>query len=183
MCAGSISTRPDVRAYPESVQELIAQVDSTPLLAPEPVPQTNVFRLINANFAVSVANNVISVGKADDWWGPTQTGSMALSNNTEPIYALRINRVVPLRIPLFSDLFGPVRYEGLFGSLKGPSLSQRPVDPSPKIQLQADQEPGIRFFPGGRLRRKGPCASHFRFVLAQLHELQQCEPGGEGEPK
>ena len=62
--------------------------------------QTNVFRLINANFATSVANNEISVGKADDWWGPTQTGSMALSNNAEPIYALRINRVVPLHIPL-----------------------------------------------------------------------------------
>jgi hypothetical protein len=116
---GEYQHAPGRAAYPESVPELIAQVDSTPLLAPEPVPQTNVFRLINANLALSLANNVISVGKADDWWGPTQTGSMALSNNAEPVYALRINRVVPLRIPVISDLLGPVRYEGLFGSLKG----------------------------------------------------------------
>jgi len=116
---GEYQHAPGRAAYPESVQELIAQVDSTPLVAPEPVPQTNVFRLINANLALSLANNVISVGKADDWWGPTQTGSMALSNNAEPIYALRINRVVPLRIPVISELLGPVRYEGLFGSLKG----------------------------------------------------------------
>jgi Capsule assembly protein Wzi len=116
---GEYQHAPGRAAYPESVQELIAQVDSTPLLAPEPVSQTNVFRLINANLALSLANNVISVGKADDWWGPTQTGSMALSNNAEPVYALRINRVVPLRIPVISDLLGPVRYEGLFGSLKG----------------------------------------------------------------
>ncbi len=88
-------------------------------MPPEPVPQTNVFRLINANFATSVFNNEFSVGKADDYWGPTQTGSMALSNNAEPIYALRINRVIPLRIPLVSDVLGPFRYEGLFGSLKG----------------------------------------------------------------
>jgi hypothetical protein len=116
---GEYQHAPGRAAYPESVQELISQVDSTPLLAPEPVPQTNVFRLINANFGVAVANNVFSVGKADDWWGPTQAGSMAISNNAEPIYALRINRVVPLRIPLLSDLLGPIRYEGLFGSLKG----------------------------------------------------------------
>ena len=116
---GEYQHAPGRAAYPESVQEIFAQIDSTPLVAPEPVPATNVFRLINANFATSVANNEFSVGKADDYWGPTQAGSMALSNNAEPIYALRINRVVPLRIPLFSDVLGPVRYEGLFGSLKG----------------------------------------------------------------
>ena len=116
---GEYQHAPGRAAYPESVQELIAQVDSTPLQAPEPVPQTNVFRLINANLAVAVANHEFSVGKADDWWGPTQTGSMALSNNAEPIYALRVNRVVPLRIPFVSDVLGPVRYEFLFGSLKG----------------------------------------------------------------
>jgi hypothetical protein len=116
---GEYQHAPGRAAYPESVQEVFAQIDTTPLVAPEPVPQTNVFRLINANFATSVANHEFSVGKADDYWGPTQTGSMALSNNAEPIYALRINRVVPLRIPLVSDLLGPIRYEGLFGSLKG----------------------------------------------------------------
>jgi Capsule assembly protein Wzi len=116
---GEYQHAPGRGPYAESVQQLISLVDSTPLLAPEPVPQTNVFRLINANLAVSLANNVISVGKADDWWGPTQSGGMALSNNAEPIYGLRINRVVPVRIPLLSDLVGPFRYEGLFGSLKG----------------------------------------------------------------
>ena len=116
---GEYQHAPGRAAYPESVQQLFAAVDSTPLLPPEPVPQTNVFRLINANLALSVANNVFSVGKADDWWGPTEAGSMALSNNAEPIYALRINRVTPLRIPILSNLTGPFRYEGMFGSLKG----------------------------------------------------------------
>jgi hypothetical protein len=116
---GEYQHAPGRASYPESVRALISQVDSTPLQAPEAVPQTNAFRLINANLSVSLANNVFSAGKADDWWGPTQSGSMALSNNAEPVYALRINRVVPLRIPLLSDVLGPVRYEGLLGSLKG----------------------------------------------------------------
>ncbi len=116
---GEYQHAPGRTAYPESVQQLIAAVDATPLLAPEPVAQTNVFRLIDANLALSLANNVISVGKSEDWWGPTEAGSMALSNNAEPIYGLRINRVVPLRIPILSEVTGPFRYEGLFGSLKG----------------------------------------------------------------
>jgi hypothetical protein len=123
---GEYQHAPGRGAYPESVQQLISNVDSTPLLPAEPVPQTNVFRLINANFATSLANHEISVGKADDWWGPTQSGSMALSNNAEPIYALRINRVVPLRIPFISDVLGPFRYEFLFGSLKGHSYPNAP---------------------------------------------------------
>jgi hypothetical protein len=123
---GEYQHAPGRGAYPESVQKLFAQIDSTPLVAPEPVPATNVFRLINANFAVSVANNEFSVGKVEDYWGPTEAGSMAISNNIEPNYALRINRVVPLRIPLFSDIFGPVRYEGIFGSLKGHQYPNAP---------------------------------------------------------
>ncbi len=116
---GEYQHAPGRGAYPESVQQLISNVDSTPLLPAEPVPQTNVFRLINANFATSLFNHEISVGKADDWWGPTQSGGMAISNNAEPIYALRVNRTVPLRIPFVSDVLGPFRYEFLFGSLKG----------------------------------------------------------------
>jgi hypothetical protein len=123
---GEYQHAPGRGAYPESVQQLISNVDSTPLLPPEPVPQTNVFRLLNANFATSLFNHEISVGKADDWWGPTQSGSMAISNNAEPIYALRVNRAVPLRIPFISDVLGPFRYEFLFGSLKGHSYPNAP---------------------------------------------------------
>ena len=46
---GEYQHAPGRAAYPESVQELFSQVDGTPLVAPEAVPQTNVFRLINAN--------------------------------------------------------------------------------------------------------------------------------------
>jgi Capsule assembly protein Wzi len=116
---GEYQHAPGRAAYPESVQELFAAVDSTPLLPPEPVPQTNAFRLIDANLGTELWHHEISVGKVEDWWGPAQTGSMALSNNAEPIYGLRINRVLPLRIPILSDVLGPFRYEGLFGSLKG----------------------------------------------------------------
>jgi Capsule assembly protein Wzi len=110
---------PGRAAYPQSVQALIALVDATPELPAEPVLPTNAFRLLDANLSFHLMQHEISVGKMEDEWGPAQTGGMAISANAEPIYALRINRVEPLRIPLLSDVLGPFRYEGLFGDLKG----------------------------------------------------------------
>jgi hypothetical protein len=137
---GEYQHAPGRAAYPESVQALIAEVDNTPLVAPETVPQTNVFRLINANLGVTVANHEISVGKTEDWWGPTQAGSMALSNNAEPIYGLRINRVTPLRVPLLSDVLGPFRYEGLFGSLKGHRYPNAPWIQAQKFSFKPSRD-------------------------------------------
>jgi hypothetical protein len=78
---GEYQHAPGRAAYPVALQQLFAQIDSTPYLTPEPVAQTNVFRLIDANLAVSLRNHEISAGKVEDWWGPAQSGSMAISNN------------------------------------------------------------------------------------------------------
>ena len=53
-CAGSINTHPAEAPYPlNQCSKLIAhRGQHTPLLAPEPVAQTNVFRLIDANLGL-----------------------------------------------------------------------------------------------------------------------------------
>ena len=79
------------------------------------------FRIQEAYVAVNLASHEISCGKHDDWWGPGRGGGMAYSNNAEDIYAVRINRVEPLYIPLISKVLGPVRYDFLYGSLQGHS--------------------------------------------------------------
>ena len=163
---GEYQHAPGRGAYPESVQQLISAVDSTPLLPAEPVPQTNVFRLINANFATSLFNHEISVGKADDWWGPTQSGSMAISNNAEPIYALRINRVVPLRIPFVSDVLGPFRYEFLFGSLKGHRYPNAPWVHAQKFSFKPTRNLEFGFSRVVIFAGEGHARSYVRLVLA-----------------
>jgi hypothetical protein len=116
---GEVQDAPGRAAYPESVQALIAQVDLTPELPPEPVSSFNNFHLIDANLSFHALQHEFSVGKVEDEWGPAKTGSMAMSNNADPIYAFRINRVEPIRIPLLSKVVGPFRYEAMFGDLKG----------------------------------------------------------------
>lgn len=83
-------------------------------------------RILEADLSVHLAGHEISVGKHDEWLGPNQGGSFAYSNNAEPIYAFKINRVEPLYIPLVDKLLGPVRYEFFVGSLKGHSIPNDP---------------------------------------------------------
>ena len=118
---GEYQHAPGRAAFPQSALDVIAQVDEIPTQPSQmlPVPQTNVFRLLDANASFHLANYEISVGKSEDWWGPGKGGGMAWSNNAEPIYAFRINRVEPLYIPLLSRLTGPFRYEAFLGDLKG----------------------------------------------------------------
>jgi hypothetical protein len=90
------------------------------------IASQNNARILETDLAVHLAGHEISVGKHDEWLGPNQGGSFAYSNNAEPIYAFKINRVEPLYIPLVDKLLGPVRYEFFVGSLKGHSVPNDP---------------------------------------------------------
>jgi len=133
---GEFQHAPGRAAYPLSVRQVIAQMDQVPLLPATPVDTTNAFRLIDANLSLHVLSHEISVGKSEDWWGPGESGAMAWSTNAQPIYALRINRVEPLEIPLLSKVFGPFRYEGLFGDLKGHRYPNAPWVHAEKINFK-----------------------------------------------
>jgi hypothetical protein len=139
---GEFQHAPGRAAYPLSVRETIANMDTagalppTPVLPATPVDSTNEFRLIDANLSYHILNHEISVGKSEDGWGPGESGAMAWSTNAEPIYALRINRVEPLYIPLLSKLVGPFRYEGIFGDLKGHRYPNSPWVHAQKINFK-----------------------------------------------
>lgn len=125
---GEYQHAPGLAPLPQTALDAFAAADEIPVQPSDllPAPQTDVFRLLDANASVYLQGHEISVGKSEDWWGPGKLGSMAWSNNAPPIYALRINRVEPLSIPLLSRLTGPFRYEGFFGELKGWAQPRNP---------------------------------------------------------
>ena len=90
------------------------------------IPASGDGRVLEAYVSAQVLNHVISFGKQDEWLGPGMGGAMAYSNNAENVYALHINRIEPLHVPLLSRLTGPFRYEFLIGDLKGHIY---PIDP------------------------------------------------------
>ncbi|HLI75461.1 MAG TPA: capsule assembly Wzi family protein, partial [Acidobacteriaceae bacterium] len=91
-----------------------------------PIATANPFRLQEAALSFHLLGHEFSGGKTDAWLGPAQGGSMAWSNNAENIYSFRINRIEPMHIPLFSRVFGPLRYDFFVGSLKGHTFPHDP---------------------------------------------------------
>jgi hypothetical protein len=105
----------------------------------------NPFRLIEATLSFHLLGHEISGGKSDAWQGPLQGGALSWSNNAPDIYSFRIDRVEPLHIPLFSRLFGPVRYDIFYGSLKGHTVPNSPYVHSEQIEIHPTTNSEISF--------------------------------------
>ena len=61
---------------------------------------------------------------------------MAMSNNAEPFWMLRINRTEPYWVPGVSRLFGPFRFDNFFGQLSGHTqFPQGPLHVWGEVQL------------------------------------------------
>ncbi len=110
-----------------------------------PIAAANPFRLQEATLSFHVLGHEISGGKSDAWLGPAQGGALAWSNNAEDIYSFRINRVEPLYIPLFSWLFGTVRYDFMYGSLKGHTYPNSPYVHSEMVEIRPTVNSEIGF--------------------------------------
>jgi hypothetical protein len=132
---GEYQHSPSVPGYGTSVAEVIATQDNIPVQSYPTQPERNVFRLLDTYVSMKLWGDEISVGKQSFWWGPDSSGALALSNNAEPFYSVRLNRTSPLKIPLLSKLMGPARYDGFFGKLSGHQFPREPFFYGQKINF------------------------------------------------
>ncbi len=129
---GEFQGAPSATGYSAALAEQLSNIDAINFINPAtglpyyqatiplgPIGATARLRLLEAYVSATVLNHVVSFGKMDEWLSPAEGGAMAYSNNAENIYAFRINRVEPLRIPGLSTITGPFRYEFLVGPLQG----------------------------------------------------------------
>ena len=116
---GEYEYAPGRAPYPDAARQAIATMDNNPVLPAKLVPPTSAFNILDANLSVNLSGNEISIGKSEMWWGPGEGGALSFSNNADPIYMLRINRVEPLVVPFVSKLLGPLRYDLFVGRLQG----------------------------------------------------------------
>lgn len=133
---GEYEHSPSAAGYNYALSSFLSSIDEISPFAPPnepqatipygPLPAVNPFRLQEAALSFHVLGHEISGGKTDAWLGPAQGGAMAWSNNAENIYSGRINRVEPLHIPYFSNIFGPLRYDFFVGDLKGHTYPNKP---------------------------------------------------------
>ena len=137
---GEFQRAPSAAGYSQTLAEALSAIDGTTFLNGAtglsynqatipmgPIATTTDGRFIEAYVSAHVLNHEISFGKQDDWLGPGMGGGMAYSNNAENIYSFRINRVVPIYIPLLSRLTGLFRYDVLVGPLRGHTYMPNPA--------------------------------------------------------
>ena len=133
---GEYQYAPSAGAYSASVRNVIAQADQNPVQPATPIQTAEQFRLLDAYTSMTLWGNEVSVGKQSLWWGPGEGGALIFSNNAEPIYMLRINRTLPLYIPLLSKLLGPMRHDHFFGKLSGHHFPPDPFIYGDKVSFQ-----------------------------------------------
>jgi membrane-associated phospholipid phosphatase len=104
----------------ESPQTLAATAaaDETPTLA-DGTAEANQFALLDSMASVNINNVQISVGKQSAWLGPGESGSLLMTNNAAPFPMVKIDDVLPHKIPGLSRILGAFRTEYFIGQLSG----------------------------------------------------------------
>ena len=132
---GEYQRSPSVPGYSTAIAEIIATQDANPIRTYSNQPAENVFRLLDTYASVEFLGQQFSFGKQSYWWGPGSASAMMLSDDAEPFYSFRINRTLPLYIPLVSRLLGPMRYDNFFGKLSGHMYPRQPYFYGQKINF------------------------------------------------
>jgi hypothetical protein len=132
---GEYQRSPSVPGYSPAVAGIIANQDNNPIRTYSNQPVGDAFRLLDTYASVELVGQQFSFGKQSYWWGPGSASSMMLSDDAEPFYSFRINRTLPLSIPLVSRLLGPFRYDNFFGKLSGHLYPRQPYFYGQKINF------------------------------------------------
>lgn len=115
---GEYQHAPAMPSYSPQVLAAIAAADGTPPL-PNGTGQINQFQLLDTMASVNVNNVQISFGNQSAWLGPAESGSFLMGNNAAPFPMVKIDDLVPRKIPGLSRILGPFRTESFLGQLSG----------------------------------------------------------------
>jgi hypothetical protein len=132
---GEYQRSPSVPGYSTAIASIIAAQDVNPIKTYSNQPAGDAFRLLDTYASVELLGQQFSFGKQSYWWGPGSASAMMLSDDAEPFYSFRINRTLPLYIPLVSRLLGPFRYDNFFGKLSGHMYPRQPYFYGQKINF------------------------------------------------
>jgi len=132
---GEYQRSPSVPGYSRAVAGIIAIQDNNPIKTYSDRPAGDAFRLLDTYASVELLGQQFSFGKQSYWWGAGSASAMMLSDDAEPFYSFRINRTLPLYIPLVSRLLGPFRYDNFFGKLSGHMYPRQPYFYGQKINF------------------------------------------------
>lgn len=167
---------PSAPAPSAPVLGFISTADYLPQNAPSvPVATTSRFRALDAYVGMNIANWQLSYGRQSLWWGTSEGGTLAFTNNAEPVNMFRLNRVSPFRLPGLFSLLGDMRLDFFVGQLSGQEFINNGVLGT---QAQGQYGKNLRpqpYFSGGKISFK--FNENFEFNMSKTTIF-----GGPGNP-
>lgn len=127
---------PSAPSYPLAVRQFVATIDQNPLQPAAGAAAVNQFRLLDTYVATNLGSWQFSFGKQSLWWAPDEGGALIFSDNAEPIYMFRANRIAPFEFPGIFRRLGPVKLDLFVGKLSGNQYPPRPLIHGEKISLK-----------------------------------------------
>ncbi len=122
--------------YSPSVQQLLSYVDTVPDAYFQSPGATNRLELLDTYAGMTAKDWQFSIGKQSLWEGVDSSTALIISNNIDPMYMFRINRVSPLVLPWILKWLGPVRAEFFLGTTEGHHYPERPWVQGLKLSLK-----------------------------------------------
>ena len=180
---GEYQQAPSAPGYSDSVRNLIAALDGTPVQPATAVSASNQFRLLDTYVAANVAGWDLAFGKQSLWWGPAQGSALLFSDNAEPIYMFRASRITPFTLPWIFHWLGPMKWDLFFGKLSGNIFPPRPLihgekisfKPTPNLELGFSRT--VELGGVGRPLTFGHLALSYFSLTSPTNETPNTDPG------
>ncbi|HEY3928445.1 MAG TPA: capsule assembly Wzi family protein [Candidatus Koribacter sp.] len=122
--------------YSPAVQQTLANMDHVPDAYFQSPGSTNRLELLDTYAGITLKNWQLSIGKQSLWEGVDSASALIISDNIDPLYMFRVNRVSPLVLPWVLHWLGPVRTEFFLGATEGHHYPGRPWVQGLKVSLK-----------------------------------------------
>jgi membrane-associated phospholipid phosphatase len=167
---GEYQSAPSAPSLSPAALSFIASADGLPPNPPSlPFASTSRFQLLDAYVGMNIANWQFSFGRRSSWWGPSEGGAMALTDNIPPLNNMfSVDRVSPFRLPWLFGYLGDMRLEAFIGRLSGHEFLAPDITNSsnaPPIGQYGQSLHPQPFFSGGKLSFK--LTQNFEFGVSK----------------
>ena len=117
---GEYQYAPSGPAPTQSMLNFFNSTDAWPTGPALPSASISRFRLLDTYLGLNLGNWQFSFGKKSLWWGPSEGGTMIVSDNAAPLNNMfTVNRVSPFRLPWLFRYLGDIRVEAFIGHMTG----------------------------------------------------------------
>lgn len=175
--SGEFEHSPSAPPLSDTVRSIIASTDSRPVDPAHPFDPINQGRLLDTYVGINFRNWQFTFGKQSLSWGPGLGGGLLWSDNAEPMYMLRVTRVVPFELPSIFHFLGPMRIDQFIGQPDGRTFIPHPYIYGQKISLRPSRYFEIGFARTVTLGGRGGDAFTAKNFFRSFFGLEGSLPG------